>query len=77
MLFLYDTLQYCLEMKAKSYDQIHFKLIESNFYWEKKLQSARIDEDDDIFSVVYSLLKIESEGSIYLISLKFLKICSK
>ena len=64
-LFLYDTLQQCLEMEAKSlYDQIKSKLFGSNFYWKKTWQAAAIDKDDFTISVVYSLLKIKSKAYV-------------
>ena len=62
--FLYDILQWCLRIEAKSYDQIDYKLIGSNIYWKKK-HGRQIGKDDCTFSVVYSLLKIKRKVYIF------------
>ena len=64
-LFLYNMLQKCLRIEAKQlYDQIDSKLITSNIYWKKNMQTMAINEDNCSFSFVYSLLKIKSKADI-------------
>ena len=65
MLFLYDALQYCLRIEAKSlHDKISSKLIGS--IEKRTWETAMTDKDNGNFSVVYSLLKIRSKAYIYI-----------